>query len=85
MTAEDLRLPDDGFRYELVRGELRKMPPADTNTARLRQAYHSTDQHVSAHRLGVVRAELASGSVLTRYCTGAMWSFAASGPRPWAT
>jgi Uma2 family endonuclease len=28
-TAEELlRMPDDGFRYELVRGELRKMPPA---------------------------------------------------------
>jgi Uma2 family endonuclease len=29
ITAEDLlRMPDDGFRYELVRGELRRMPPA---------------------------------------------------------
>lgn len=29
MTAEDLiRMPDDGFRYELVKGELRRMPPA---------------------------------------------------------
>jgi Uma2 family endonuclease len=29
MTAEELlQMPDDGFRYELVRGELRKMPPA---------------------------------------------------------
>ncbi len=29
VTAEELLcLPDDGFRYELVRGELRKMPPA---------------------------------------------------------
>ena len=28
-TAEELAwLPDDGFRYELVRGELRKMTPA---------------------------------------------------------
>jgi len=28
-TEEDLlRMPDDGYRYELVRGELRKMPPA---------------------------------------------------------
>ena len=25
---ELLEMPDDGFRYELVRGELRKMPPA---------------------------------------------------------
>ena len=29
MTAEELlEMPDDGFRYELVRGELVKMPPA---------------------------------------------------------
>ena len=29
MTAEELlRMPDDGFRYELVRGELIRMPPA---------------------------------------------------------
>ena len=29
VTAEYLlNMPDDGFRYELVRGELRKMPPA---------------------------------------------------------
>ena len=28
MTAEELlEMPDDGFRYELVRGELVKMPP----------------------------------------------------------
>lgn len=29
VTAEELlRMPDGGFRYELVKGELRKMPPA---------------------------------------------------------
>jgi Uma2 family endonuclease len=29
MTAEELgRLPEDGFRYELIRGELKKMAPA---------------------------------------------------------
>ena len=29
MTAEELfNMPDDGYRYELVRGELRKMAPA---------------------------------------------------------
>ena len=28
MTAENLfALPDDGFRYELIKGDLRKMPP----------------------------------------------------------
>jgi len=30
MTAEELlSLPNDGYRYELVKGELRKTPPAD--------------------------------------------------------
>ena len=29
VTAQELmELPDDGYRYELVRGELRKMPPS---------------------------------------------------------
>src|SRR2546430_8029109 len=28
ITAEELlKMPDDGFRYELIRGELKKMPP----------------------------------------------------------
>ena len=32
VTAEELLdMPDDGFRYELVRGELRKMAPASYN------------------------------------------------------
>jgi hypothetical protein len=34
MTAEDLlRIPDDGFRYELIRGELRKSPSRSPLTA----------------------------------------------------
>lgn len=29
ITADELlQMPDDGFRYELVRGELHRMPPA---------------------------------------------------------
>ena len=29
LTAEELlKMPDDGYRYELVKGVLRKMPPA---------------------------------------------------------
>jgi len=29
VSAEQLlRMPDDGFRYELIAGEIRKMPPA---------------------------------------------------------
>ena len=36
VTAEELLcLPDDGFRYELVRGELRKMPPAGHHPSKL--------------------------------------------------
>lgn len=32
VTADDLLLvPDDGFRYELLRGELRRMSQATTN------------------------------------------------------
>jgi Uma2 family endonuclease len=27
MVEELLRMPNDGFRYKLVRGQLRKMPP----------------------------------------------------------
>jgi Uma2 family endonuclease len=57
-TAEDLlRMPDDGFRYELVRGELRKMAPAGHQHGRI--AINLTtplDQYVRAHNLGVVYA-----------------------------
>jgi Uma2 family endonuclease len=36
MTADELlRLPDDGRRYELVRGELRKMSPSGARHARV--------------------------------------------------
>src|SRR5687767_8579343 len=36
MTASDLlRMPDDGFRYELVKGELRKMAPAGHEQGRV--------------------------------------------------
>jgi Uma2 family endonuclease len=36
MTAEELRrMPEDGFRYELVRGELRKMTPAGHRHGRM--------------------------------------------------
>ena len=36
VTAEELlRMPDDGFRYELVRGELRKMAPAGYDHGRI--------------------------------------------------
>ena len=58
ITAEDLlRMPDDGFRYELVRGELRKMTPAGQQHGRI--AINVTlplAQHVRAHNLGTVYA-----------------------------
>jgi Uma2 family endonuclease len=58
ITAEELlRMPDDGYRYELVRGELRKMAPAGHFRGRV--AINVTtplDQHVRAHHLGVVYA-----------------------------
>jgi Uma2 family endonuclease len=58
VTAEELlRKPDDGFRYELVRGELRKMSPAGSeygaiafNVGRL------LGNHVVERRLGQVYA-----------------------------
>ncbi|MFQ5614137.1 MAG: Uma2 family endonuclease [Anaerolineae bacterium] len=58
IQAEDLlRMPDDGFRYELVRGELRKMTPAGHEhgqiTARLTWRLA---QYVETNNLGVVYA-----------------------------
>lgn len=55
-TADELfMLPDDGFRYELVRGELRRMPPAGSeHGAVIMNIGTPLDQFVKAHRLGVV-------------------------------
>ena len=45
VTAEELfNMPDDGYRYELVRGELRKMAPAGSEHGDI-----SADMHVSLH------------------------------------
>ena len=58
ITAEELlRMPDDGFRYELVRGELRRMTPAGNVHGRVAMniAWHPA-QHVRAHDLGTVYA-----------------------------
>ena len=59
MTADDLlRLPDDGMRHELVRGELRTMPPAGWGHSRLALgAAFSLDAYVEAHDLGEVVGE----------------------------
>jgi Uma2 family endonuclease len=58
VTAEELlRMPDDGYRYELVRGELRKMAPAGHLHGRVAiNMTTSLDWHVRAHNLGVVYA-----------------------------
>ena len=58
MTGEDLlRMPDDGFRYELVRGELRKMSPAGHKHGRIAMRVATPlDSHVIANKLGVVYA-----------------------------
>src|SRR5437762_3159150 len=56
MTADELlQLPEDDFRYELVRGELRKMSPTcpeHGDVAAIIAA--SLFNHVRAHRLGKV-------------------------------
>ncbi len=56
-AAELLALPDDGFRYELVRGELRRMSPAGRKHGRLIMNLATPlDQFVRAQGLGVVYA-----------------------------
>lgn len=54
MTAEDLlAMPDDGYRYELVRGELRKMAPAGHSHGREGNRVNvSMSNHVYANDLG---------------------------------
>ena len=67
MTAEQFaELPDDGFRYELVRGELKKMSPAKLSQGEASGAIIvSLGSHVIANRLGkVYTAEL--GFILGR-------------------
>ena len=56
-AAELLKLPDDGFRYELVQGELRRMSPAGHHHGRLvLNITTPLDQHVRTHKLGAVYA-----------------------------
>lgn len=58
VTAEELlRMPDDGFRYELIRGELKKMVPAGNEHGRIAAMLTGTlVQHVRANNLGRVYA-----------------------------
>ncbi|MGI8588524.1 MAG: Uma2 family endonuclease [Chloroflexia bacterium] len=58
VTADELlHMPDDGFRYELVKGELRQMAPAGSQHGQIAIALAGRlFQYVDAHRLGVVFA-----------------------------
>ncbi|MFL5805887.1 MAG: Uma2 family endonuclease [Roseiflexaceae bacterium] len=58
LTADELlRMPDKGFRYELVQGELRRMSPAGFHHGRLIMNIATPlDQHVRAQKLGIVCA-----------------------------
>ena len=58
MTADELlNMPADGFRYELVRGELRKMAPAGHDHGRIAAAIGARLYvHVTESRLGEVYA-----------------------------
>lgn len=57
-TAEDLlRMPDDGYRYELVKGELIRMPPAgNIHGNRTMRLGWRLAGHVEANDLGIVFA-----------------------------
>jgi Uma2 family endonuclease len=58
LTADDLlAMADDGFRYELVAGELRKMAPAGSQHGRVAHNIElDLGRHVKANDLGVVFA-----------------------------
>src|SRR5438270_819824 len=57
MTWQELaQLPDDGIRYELVRGVLLTMaPPFDEHGRLADRIGRSLDRYVDAHQLGEVR------------------------------
>ncbi len=67
LTAEQLlELPDQGRRYELVRGELRMMSPGGNLHGKVAMRVGSLlDQHVRRHGLGVVYAA-ETGFLLSR-------------------
>ncbi len=56
-TAEELfNMPDDGYRYELVRGELRKMAPAGSEHGDISADIHgSLHPYVRANNMGRTR------------------------------
>ncbi len=56
VTSEELlNVPDDGYRYELVRGELRKIAPAGARHSNIGvRVAVSLSNHVTANSLGTV-------------------------------
>ena len=60
MTAEELfAMPDDGYRYELVRGELRKMAPHGLYHGEYAgTVFTSLHVHVRANNLGKTYTEI---------------------------
>lgn len=71
MTEEDLlRMPDDGYRYELIEGELRQMPPTGYDHGRCTlNLSRLLATHVHTHKLGdVLAAE--TGFVIGRTADG---------------
>ena len=58
VTAEELlAMPDDGYRYELVAGELRRMSPAGHQHGRIILNLSAPLHHyVRTHHLGIVYA-----------------------------
>jgi Uma2 family endonuclease len=58
MTADELlRLPDDGWRYELVRGELKKMSPSGARDGEVAaRIIVSLGSHVKERKLGTIYA-----------------------------
>jgi Uma2 family endonuclease len=58
VSADELIImPDDGFRYELVKGELRRMNPAGNVHGRVTMSFAwRLAQYVEEHQLGTVYA-----------------------------
>jgi Uma2 family endonuclease len=60
VTAEELaRLPDDGYRYELVEGRLVRMSPVNFDHGRIvMQIGFLLNSHLKQHPIGVIGAEI---------------------------
>lgn len=67
LTADELaRMPDDGYRYELVQGELRQMSPTNHTHGRIAMNFAGRLwQHVEDEKLGAVYAA-ETGFLITR-------------------